>query len=82
MPIYQYKAKDDKQSCDTCKNGFEIIQSMKDKELKKCLECGNAIKKVPSLVSGGVPMMSDGNLREKGFKKLVRRDKGVYERTV
>ncbi len=82
MPIYQYKATDEAKSCKACKDGFEIIQSMKDKELKTCPECNSPVRKVPSLVSGGVPMMSDGNLRDKGFKKLVRRDKGVYEQTL
>jgi len=33
MPTYQYE-------CDACEHAFEILQSMLDKRLKKCPECG------------------------------------------
>lgn len=79
MPIYQYKPV--KQCLGTCKSGFEIVQSMKDKPLTQCPECGAAVKKVPALFSGGTATLSDGNLRDKGFTKLVKKDKGVYEKT-
>ena len=32
MPTYQYE-------CDGCGHGFEIIQSMTDKKLRKCPKC-------------------------------------------
>ncbi len=79
MPVYVYKAVKD--GCEYCSNGFEQIQRMSDKALTKCPICGAKIHKCPAMVNGGVPKLSDGNLRDKGFTKLVRRDKGVYERT-
>lgn len=33
MPTYQYE-------CDACGHGFETMQSMAEKKLKKCPECG------------------------------------------
>ena len=79
MPIYQYKATD--KGCDYCRNGFESMQSMKDKALTKCPQCGAKIKKCPSLCSGYTPMLSNGNLRDKGFTKLQKRGDGTYEKT-
>ena len=80
MPIYQYKATE--KGCDHCRDGFEQFQKMSDKALKKCPHCGGKVKKVPARCSGFTPMLSDTNLREKGFKKLVRKDKGTYEQTI
>jgi putative FmdB family regulatory protein len=33
MPTYQYE-------CEACNHDFEILQSMLDKKLKKCPQCG------------------------------------------
>ena len=71
MPIYLYKAKEG--GCDTCREGFEQMQSMSAKPLTKCPKCHGPVKKVPARVSGGTPMLSNGNLRDKGFTKLVNR---------
>ena len=79
MPIYQYKPV--KNSCLYCCDGFEVMQAMSDAPLKYCPKCSKPVKKVPSTFRGSVPLLSDGNLRDKGFTKLVRRDKGVYEKT-
>jgi len=78
MPIYQYKAEE--KGCETCSSGFEFMQAMKDKPLKQCPQCGAKVKKVPALFSGFVPMLSNSSLRDKGFTKLVKRDKGTYEK--
>jgi len=79
MPIYQYKAVKD--GCEYCRDGFEQLQSMKARPLVKCPQCGGAVKKCPCLCSGFTPTLSDGNLRDKGFTKLVKKDRGVYEKT-
>ena len=78
MPIYQYKS--EKKGCKTCTSGLEIMQSMKDKPLQKCPQCGTKVKKIPSRVSGFVPLLSNSSLRDKGFTKLVKRDTGTYEK--
>lgn len=79
MPIYQYKSS--KGGCDYCRPGFDTMQSMKDKPLSKCPKCNGSVKKVPSSVSGFTPMLSNGNLRDKGFTKLKKRGDGTYEQT-
>jgi putative FmdB family regulatory protein len=79
MPTYQYKASD--AGCDFCRPGFEQVQSMKDEPLTACPKCGGPVHKIPSLFSGGVPMLSNGHLRDKGFTKLQKRSDGSYEKT-
>ena len=78
MPIYVYKATG--KGCASCCEGFEQMQSMQAKPLKKCPQCGGAVKKIPAQCSGYSPVMSNSNLRDKGFTKLVKRDKGAYEK--
>ena len=39
MPTYEYR-------CKECKQGLEIKQSLKDKPLIKCEECGGQLNKV------------------------------------
>jgi len=45
MPTYEYE-------CLTCKKMFEIFQSINDKPLKKCSDCGGKLKKLMSCGSG------------------------------
>ena len=78
MPIYQYKAV--KESCPRCRDGFETMQSIKDKPLKSCPHCGQKVKKVPARFTGYLPLLSHGNLRDKGFTKLQRKGDGTYEK--
>lgn len=75
VPTYCYEC-----SNVECPTGgqFHVQQSIKEDRLKACPECGEPVERV---ISGGyinVPT-SDTDLRDKGFAKLVRRDKGVYE---
>ncbi len=78
MPIYQYKAKEG--GCENCQDGFELMQAMSAKELTKCPQCGGGVKKCPSMCSGFSPMLSNSNLRDKGFTKLQKRGDGSYEK--
>jgi putative FmdB family regulatory protein len=75
MPTYHYEC-----SNPDCPTGgqFTLHQSMKDDALTKCPECGSPVERIigPAYVSSP---KSDSDLRDKGFAKLVRRDKGVYE---
>ena len=75
MPTYLYGCGNP-----ACPSGgeFSVHQSMKDDPLPVCPHCGGAAEKLiaPSYVSAPT---SDTSLRDKGFAKLVRRDKGVYE---
>ena len=78
MPIYQYKAV--RQGCPRCRNGFEAMQSIKDNPLKSCPHCNQKVKKIPARFSGCVPLLSNGNLRDKGFTKLQKKGDGTYEK--
>lgn len=75
MPTYRYECQNP-----DCPTGgtFSMEQSIRDDRLEECPHCGGGVER---LISGGyisVPK-SDTDLRDKGFAKLVRRDKGVYE---
>ena len=75
MPTYCYEHEGE-----PCKLGksFHLEQRLGDEPLSVCPECGGEVYKVIQPVNIGVPQ-SDSDLRSKGFTKLVRRDKGVYE---
>jgi putative FmdB family regulatory protein len=52
MPTYDYK-------CNKCGHTFEIMQSIKDEPLKKCLKCGeDALQK---LISAGAGLIFKGS---------------------
>ena len=60
MPTYEYQ-------CLTCKKTFEISQSINDKPLKKCSECGGKFKK---LISRGTGIIFKGTgFYETDYKK-------------
>jgi putative FmdB family regulatory protein len=81
MPIYRYKVKEGEKGCKFCKEGFEILQGIKDEPLKKCPECGSEVEKVFSPFSLGSSKTGfDRKAMEKGFHKLKRVDKGKYEK--
>lgn len=52
MPTYQYE-------CSSCGHEFEILQSMKDKKLKKCPKCGKL--KLVRLIGGGSGLIFKGS---------------------
>jgi putative FmdB family regulatory protein len=82
MPIYEYQAVSHARSCDRCKARFEVVQSMRDRPLTACPACGAPIHRLISRCGickqSEKSMLSDRNLKEKGFKKLVRDDSGSY----
>lgn len=78
MPIYEYRHT--AEIGETCEETFEIFQKMSDDSLTKCPVCGKPVEKILSRFSGGADKMAPSRLKELGFTKLVRRDKGVYEK--
>jgi len=52
MPTYQYE-------CDACKHAFEILQTMLDKKLKKCPQCGE--KTLYRLIGAGSGFIFKGS---------------------
>jgi len=75
MPVYEYEHLEE--SCSLGKV-FDYRQSLKDKQLDRCPSCSGPVQKVISRINISCPK-TNGELRDLGFTKLVRRDDGVYE---
>ena len=85
MPVYEYQAVDPDRGCDGCRCRFEVRQSMTDKPLRTCPRCGERVRRVISLCSvstspSAKSMLSDKNLKEKGFTKLVNEGGGKFRK--
>jgi putative FmdB family regulatory protein len=75
MPIYEYEHL--KKPC-ALGRVFDIRQSIQDKSLKQCPNCGGPVRKLISRINISTPK-TNSELRDLGFTKLVKRDDGVYE---
>ncbi len=75
MAVYEYEHL--KKACKLGKV-FEIEHPITDDALQKCPECGGALKRLISRSFVSTPT-GDSQLKNMGFTKLVRRDRGVYE---
>ncbi len=61
MPTYQYE-------CQACSHFFEIFQSMLDKKLRKCPECGKS--RLTRLIGAGSGLIFKGSgFYETDYKK-------------
>ncbi len=71
MPTYDYE-------CDACKHTFEEFQSMLDKPLKKCPECGKP--KLRRLIGTGAAIIFKGSgfyqtdYRSESYKSAAKAD--------
>jgi putative FmdB family regulatory protein len=59
MPIYEYQSLNSDESCPTCRYGFEIMQSINEKPLKQCPDCGKAVKKLISWCRAAIVEQSE-----------------------
>ncbi len=72
MPTYEYE-------CGACGHRFEKYQSMIEKAIKKCPECGKA--KAERIISGGAGVLFKGSgfyqtdYRSKGYQEAAKKDK-------
>ncbi|QTA81852.1 Putative regulatory protein, FmdB family [Desulfonema limicola] len=75
MPTYEYEHLDE-----PCERGkiFEVKQSINDSPLIQCPRCKGMVKKIMSCASIKTKK-TDGELKDLGFTKLVKRDDGIYE---
>ena len=81
MPVYEYEhIQQSETAAGSCSHGriFEVKQSIHDAPLTSCPHCEAPVKRILSaaFISS---QKSDGELRDLGFTKLVKRDDGVYE---
>ncbi len=77
MPIYEYKALGG--GCDHCREAFSVLRRMSDEPLAKCPRCGAKVERMFSTFAVSSDKLAPSRLKEHGFTKLKRRDKGVYE---
>ena len=75
MPVYDYEHEGD--GC-TLGKTFELSQPIYSAKFKVCPECGQAVKRLISLV-GISKTKGNSELKNLGFTKLVKRDDGIYE---
>ena len=85
MPTYEYQTTDAAKACDYCRQRFEVTQSMKDEPLAVCPKCGRPVERAVSLCAvsttqSAKSMLSDKNLKQKGFTKLVNEGAGKFRK--
>ena len=84
MPTYTYQAAGEK-GCEMCADGFDVTQSFKDDPVRECPGCGVAVERrfTPPNVNtrpSTKSVMSDENLKRKGFTKLVNEGGGKFRK--
>ena len=85
MPTYEYQAVDPSKGCDQCRERFDVQQSMREDTLTKCPSCGVAVERLISRCGISTQqsersMLSDKNLKQKGFTKLVNEGGGKFRK--
>ncbi len=85
MPTYEYQAKHSAKACDHCRERFEVNQSIHDPALTKCPACGHAVIRLISrcginTAQSTKSLLSDKNLKAKGFTKLVNEGGGKFRK--
>lgn len=83
MPLYVYQAKSQEQCCEHCAAEFEVHHSIQEKPLAACPSCGAPIERVIQQVGfhmGTKAMLSEKNLKKKGFAKLVNEGGGKFRK--
>lgn len=85
MPTYEYMATDPSTGCEVCRTRFEVQQAMRDDALAHCPECGRPIERLISACGiktrmSEKSMLSDKNLKQKGFTKLVNEGGGKFRK--
>ena len=87
MPTYRYRAKEPESvDCEYCTNpGFETVQTLSEDPIAECPQCKAAVRRVIGRVENWInrrwntkKMLSDGNLKRLGFKKLEKQSDGKY----
>ncbi len=77
MPVYVYEHMN--KPGKGCKKEIEVHQEFGSEHFSKCPKCGRKVKRIITTANFTIDHLSSSSLKEKGFSKLVRKDKGVYE---
>lgn len=77
MPVYVYEHTG-KPGAD-CEKEFEFFQEYGSEKLEKCPKCSRKVRRIITSANFSIDRLSHTELQQKGFTKLVRRDKGTYE---
>ncbi len=85
MPTYEYQGENPSAKCEHCRRPFEVRHSIHDPPLARCPVCGQAIVRLISRCGistspSGKSMLSDKNLKAKGFTKLVNEGGGRFRK--
>jgi predicted nucleic acid-binding Zn ribbon protein len=76
MPVYDYEHTST--PGDGCSRFMELTHSIHDRP-DRCPRCGQPVRKIVSRFTHRKNILSSTNIKEKGFRRFRRRDKGVYE---
>jgi putative FmdB family regulatory protein len=77
MPVYVYEHTGTPGK--GCKKEFEVHQEFGSEHLVKCPKCKRKVRRIITTANFTVDRFSHTELKDKGFSKFVRRDKGTYE---
>lgn len=81
MPTYEYEPVDAARACAACRQGFELVRTLRDPPVLACPQCGAPVRKVISAPAIGRSVSSlDDRAKNAGFSKLKRLGKGEYEK--
>lgn len=86
MPTYRYKAEEEGRDCPVCGDeGFETLQPLSEPALTSCPTCEQPVRRAIGPATcmterrwDEKKLLSNDNLRAKGFKKLVKGSDGKY----
>jgi len=85
MPTYEYQAVEPANGCRMCRERFDVQQAMRALPLAKCPACGAAVQRMVSAFQVSTAqstktVLSDHNLKAKGFTKLVNEGGGKFRK--
>lgn len=86
MPTYEYQAEPSDRGCEHCRTPFEVRQAMNDAPLTACPSCGGPVRRLISRCGISTQLseralLSDRNLKAKGFTRLVNEGGGRFRKT-
>jgi len=76
MPVYIYEHI---KKWGGCPKEFEREEKITSKGIRVCPVCGHPVRRIIKGVNFSIDLLAPSHLNELGLKKLVRKDKGVYE---